>query len=545
MTTKKTEKQTKQQTERQPRTRSRSQRSALVRRLGAPAAALITVVSGTAAGTATGAGTGSEALAARDSVPGLASYYNQPLTWTDCGQGPDDEVGAELDRNGARCTEVTVPLDYRRPTGRTITLAVSRLRASDPAHSIGTLMLNHGGPGEPTLGMPLETRAYMGGTGARYDLVGMDPRFVGRSTPLDCGWPAGIWLRAAGRDRAGFDRQVAFQKDLAERCVRRHGDLLPHVSTRNTARDMDIVRAALGERRVSYLGYSYGSYLGAVYTRMFPDRTDRVVLDSAGDPRRTGPRLLRGTEPAAERALNAWASWAAARHRVHGLGPTREAVLATVRRIVEASSDRPLSVGSHRIDEHVVPYLIYLGVGSDHEDARAVFASTVRVLERAARGIPVEPTPQLEGSLRFVLDSASSKDVSPAAAIICADRAAPGDTEVYWRDIQRSRRQHPLFGPVTNNIDPCAFWPAPPAEPPTTVSNDAPALIVSATGDTATTYRGSRAMHRLLTGSRLLTVRGAIGHGMYGEYGNACVDAEVNAYLTSGDLPAEDPTCQK
>ncbi|MFI6080362.1 alpha/beta hydrolase [Streptomyces sp. NPDC051217] len=129
--------------------------------------------------------------------------------------------------------------------------------------------------------------------------------------------------------------------------------------------------------------------------------------------------------------------------------------------------------------------------------------------------------------------------------MICGDRAAPRDTEIYWRDIQRSRQQHPLFGPVTNNIDPCAFWPAPPHESPTTVTSDAPALIVSATGDTATTHRGSRAMHRLLTGSRLLTVRGVIGHGMYGEYGNACVDAEVNAYLESGDLPTEDPNCRK
>ncbi|GGJ79369.1 hypothetical protein GCM10011583_08680 [Streptomyces camponoticapitis] len=516
----------------------------MARRLGAPAVALIMAASGTAAGPATAAATGGAAHAVRPPAPGLAAYYGQPLTWADCGQGPDDEVGTALDRDGARCTRVTVPLDYRRPTGRTIELAVSRLPASDPARRIGTLMLNHGGPGEPTLGMPLETHAHMGETGARYDLVGMDPRFVGRGTPLDCGWPSGIWLRAAGQDRAGFDRQVVFQKELAERCVRRHGDVLPHVSTRNTARDMDVVRAALGERRVSYLGYSYGAYLGAVYMRMFPGRTDRVVLDSAGDPRRTGPRLLRGTEPASERALNAWASWAAARHRVHGLGPTREAVLATVRRIIEAASDRPLPVGSYRVDEHVVPYLIHLGVGSDREDARAVFASTVGVLDKAARGIPVEPTPRLEGLLRFVLDGASSKDVSPAAAIICGDRAAPRDTEVYWRDIRRSRRHHPLFGPVTNNIDPCAFWPAP-HEPPTSVTNGAPALIVSATGDTATTYRGSRAMHRLLTGSRLLTVRGVIGHGMYGEYGNACVDAEVNTYLKSGDLPAEDPTCRR
>ncbi|MFE9174028.1 alpha/beta hydrolase [Streptomyces kebangsaanensis] len=522
MTTKKTKKTKK--------TRKRPRRLAL--QLGAPAAALIVAASGTAA------------HSAQKPATGLAAYYGQRITWKDCRQGPDDEPGGELDRAGAQCAQVTVPLDYSRPTGRTTRIALSRLPATDPDHRIGTLMLNNGGPGEPTLGMPLQIRPYMGRTGARYDLIGMDPRFVGRSSPIDCGWPSGMWIRSAGQDRAAFDRQAAFQKDLAERCSRRHGDVLPYATTRNTARDMDIVRAALGEHRVSYLGYSYGSYLGAVYMQMFPGRTDRVVLDSAGDPRRYGPTLLRGSEAPLERALRVWASWAAARHRSYGLGATRSSVLVTVRRIVRAASDRPLHVGSHQIDEHVVPYLVYLGVGSDHEDARAAFSATVRVLDKAARRMAVAPTPALEETLRFVLDAASSRDVSPAAAIICGDRAAPRNPEVYWRDVQRSRSRHPLFGPITDNLFPCAFWPEPPREPPTRITGDAPALIISATGDTATTYRGSQALHRLLTASRLLTVRGAIGHGMYGEYANACVDGKVNAYLESGKLPAGNPTCK-
>ena len=509
----------------------------LIRRLCPPAATLLLAASGVAAAVAS--------AAAHDPAPGLAAYYGQQVTWTACRQGPDDETGAELDRAGARCARITVPLDHARPEGRTIELAVSRLPATDPAHRVGTLMLNHGGPAEPTLGMPLETRAYMGEVGARYDLVGMDPRFVGRSTPIDCGWPTGIWIRSAGTDRAGFDRQVAFQKDLAERCARRHGDVLPYATTRDTARDMDIVRAVLGERRISYLGYSYGSYLGAVYMQMFPGRTDRVVLDSAGDPDGYGPRLLRGSETVLERALDAWASWAAARHRDYGLGTSRRAVLATVQRIVGAASDRPLRVGSYELDAHVVPYLISNSVGNDRQEARAAFSETVKVLDAAARGATVAPTPDLEGFLHFVLDGGSSHYGSPAAAIICGDRAAPRDPEVYWRDIQRSRDRHPLFGPITNNISPCAFWNEPPREPPTRIANDAGALIISTTGDTATTYRGSLATHRLLTGSRLLTLDGAIAHGVYGEYGDACVDEKVNAYLESGRLPAGDLTCRK
>ncbi|MEV6168326.1 alpha/beta hydrolase [Streptomyces sp. NPDC051954] len=505
----------------------------LAKRLGAAAGVLALAASGTAAHATEHPGTE------------LAAYHRQHVTWTECREGADDEVGTALDRAGARCARITVPMDYSRPTGRTMEIALSRLPAADPAHRIGTLMLNHGGPAEPTLGMPLETRAYMGEVGSRYDLIGIDPRFVGRSRPLDCGWPTGIWVRSAGTGRAAFDRQVAYQRDLAERCAARHGDVLPYATTRNTARDMDIVRTVLGERRVSYLGYSYGAYLGAVYMQMFPGRTDRMVLDSAGDPGTYGPRLLQGREVPTEQALRAWASWAAARHAAYGLGASRHAVLATVRRIVGAATDRPLRVGSYEVDEHVVPYLISNGVGSDLEGDRAAFSGAVRVLDKAARGITVAPTPELEGSLQFVLDSASSHYGSPAAAIICGDVAAPRDPEVYWRDIERSRDRHPLLGPITNNIAPCAFWPKAPREQPTRIANDTPALIVSATGDSATTYRGSRAMHRLLTGSRLLTLHGAIGHGVYGTYGNACVDAKVNAYLESGRLPDGNPACTK
>ncbi|MFI8192431.1 alpha/beta hydrolase [Streptomyces sp. NPDC085946] len=538
------------------------------RRLGLPAAALVLAVSATAAGTtaSTGgtrtappgttasvgdtrtapAGTAASTAATPRAAPaaGLAAYYGQHVTWTDCRQGPDDEAGGALDRAGADCARVTVPLDYGRPTGRTIEIAVSRLPAADPARRIGSLVLNPGGPAEAALDMPLATRAYLGGAAARYDLIGVDPRFVGRSAPIDCDWPTGIWIRSAGTGRAAFDRQAAFQKDLAERCARRHGDVLPHATTRNTARDMDVVRAVLGERRISYLGYSYGAYLGAVYTQMFPGRTDRVVLDSAADPRRWGAGPWLGTEPAAERALRAWASWAADRHSAHHLGGSRAEVLATVGRIVRAAGRQPLRVGAHEVDEHVVPYLIMRGVGSDREENRAAFSGMVTALDRAARRLPVTPTPELEELLRFLLDGAGSPYGGQAAAIVCGDTAAPRDPDTYWREIQDSRQSHPLFGPLTHNIAPCAFWPGSPGEAPTEIANGTPALIVSTTGDTATTYRGSRALHRLLTGSRLLTLDGAIGHGVYGTYGNACVDRTVNAYLVSGDLPEGDPTCR-
>lgn len=248
----------------------------------AACAAMLTVTA-----TAVSAVTATSAAARPDP---LARFHGQHLDWRACALGADDELGRSLDAAGADCADVTVPLDYTDPGGRTITVALSRLKANDTAHRIGPLLLNDGGPAGPGLHMPLTTSEVMGDVADRYDLIGMDPRFVGRSTPLDCGWDLGsALLRSAGADRAAYRDEVAVARELAARCERAHGDVLPYVTTRNTARDMDVIRAALREDALSYLGYSYGGYLGQVYTQLFPGRTDRMVLDGV-NPRGATPR---------------------------------------------------------------------------------------------------------------------------------------------------------------------------------------------------------------------------------------------------------------
>ncbi|GAB2871284.1 hypothetical protein GCM10027074_43530 [Streptomyces deserti] len=128
------------------------------------------------------------------------------------------------------------------------------------------------------------------------------------------------------------------------------------------------------------------------------------------------------------------------------------------------------------------------------------------------------------------------------SAILCGDVAAPRDAEVYWRDVQRARERDALFGPVTHNIGPCAFWDAP-RERPTTIRDDLPALLVNATGDPRSTYEGAVAVRRMWPGSRLITLRDADQHAVYGVFGSTCVDTTVNAYLATGELPARDLTC--
>jgi pimeloyl-ACP methyl ester carboxylesterase len=477
----------------------------------------------------------------------LGRFHDQRLAWGKCAQDSDDTTGRDLDKAGVQCANVTVPLDYAAPQGRTITVAISRLQATDTRRRIGSILLNNGGPGVPALESPPDVRAAMGELGARYDIIGFDPRFVGRSTPLDCGWPIGNSIFSAGNSRASFDRQVELQKSLADKCRTTNALVLPHINTRNTARDMDVIRGALDERKISYLGYSYGTYLGTVYTQMFPGRFDRMVLDGAVAPSSYSPQLLKGLEPENELALDAWATWAAERDVTYSLGRTRGQVLATIDRIKSASGRQPLTVGTapdvFRIDDTQVPLLLFMGLSDDKDAAREALAEQVSVLAKAADGQPAALSAEFAAVLGIFFTGQDTNLGTVQTALACADGTSSRDIEQYWRDVEASRRTHPLFGPLANNITPCAFWKTPP-EKPIQVRDDAAILIVAATGDPRTTYKSSSELHRLLPSSKLLTLNGANRHALYGQYGNACIDRTVNQYLTSGKLPTRNETCE-
>jgi pimeloyl-ACP methyl ester carboxylesterase len=485
----------------------------------------------------------SQAGGAEADRTGLARFHRQQLEWHTCQQGPQDEEGRALDQAGAQCAEVTVPLDYARPGGRTVKVAISRLRATDTAGRIGPMLINLGGPAIPVLARVVDARLAMGATGTRFDLIGMDPRLTGRSSPVDCGWPSSWIPRSAGATRRSFDRMVALAGELARRCARRHGDLLPHASTANIARDMDVIRGALGAPKLSFLGYSYGSYLGALYAQRFGDRAGRIVLDSAIDPADPGPHVRGENAPAREQGLRDWAAWAARHDPQYHLGATAGQVLATVDRVYQASARRPLRVGRHRVDDTAVPALLVGPLSDDGDGSNAELASLVRVLARAAAGGAAEPTPELDRALAGMLTGADSAFHSGQTAIMCADQAVPRDPEWYWRNLQQRRARHPLFGPMDRIISPCAFWPSRPRQP--RVRNGVPALIVHADGDINATAELNRAMHRALTGSRMITLEGVRTHGVYLFQGSGCVDGAVNAYLDGGSLPARDLACAR
>ncbi len=479
-----------------------------------------------------------------DGPDALARLQRQTVTWHGCRTGPDDTIGKELDDAKAQCAEVTVPLDYSHPGGRTIKVAMSRLKATDPEHRRGTLLYNPGGPGVPATYLALMLKKAEPRVAARYDLIGMDPRFVGRSTPLNCKWPTSS-IGSAGTDRRTFDRSVVLAKDLASRCAD-HRDVLPHASTRNTARDMDVIRAALGESELSYLGSSYGTYLGEVYLQLFPRRADRVVLDSALNPDLYGPDLTSTSGPAVTAVLEDWAAWAARHHDDYHLGATAAEVLATVDKLNRSTVRSPLNVGSHRVDSRMLPELLWNVNAGDSDELYAAYAADIRDLSDAARGIKVTPNERLEGVLTGLSAADTDGTFSVQTAIQCADRASSRDPETYYRSIQAHRVDEPLFGPLTRNITPCSFWPTAPAERATKVHNQVPALMVGATGDPAAVYPGQRVAHRALAGSRLVTLRGAFRHTVYaGLFAprNQCIDDTVNRYLIDGKLPSTDTTC--
>ncbi|MFF8644660.1 alpha/beta hydrolase [Streptomyces sp. NPDC015345] len=467
-------------------------------------------------------------VSAATSPPKPAS---QTLSWGACSAGQKELIAA-----GAQCAKVTVPLDYADPGGRTIQLAISRVKAKSSERR-GILLSNPGGPGGTGLAHTLALRPTLKDVADQYDLIGFDPRFLGESTPLTCGpAPRPAPPAPTTTPREDFEASVRAARDTARRC-QQHGDnaaLLPHASTRNVARDMDAIRAALGERKLSYYGVSYGADLGAVYTQLFPRRADRVVLDSSTDPAATQYELFQRSGAPAEAAL-----------------ATR--VRADVRELLARAERHPIPVQGQRLNAPLLRMIFKQLV--QHEEYGPQLAEVVGDLKKAAAGEGIEPGPALAGLLELLSSPELESSMVGGAIFMCGDGGWPAggwpkNPATYWKNMQRSRTTQPVFGPYVNGmIAPCAFWKSEPREPGTKIGNDVPVLLLQARHDNNVPYEGALALHRRLTGSRLLTAD-IRSHGVYGRGNDGltpvpCADRAVNTYLRDGELPAADLTCPK
>ncbi|MGC0362616.1 pimeloyl-ACP methyl ester carboxylesterase [Rhodococcus sp. 27YEA15] len=478
------------------------------------------------------------ATASPSAAMDLSSYQNQSLAWTSC----DEDTAAGPD---SECALVTVPLDYSDPSGETIQVAISRLASTDPAERRGILLTNPGGPGGRGLGLPAILREGMTpDVAATYDVIGMDTRGLGKSTPLDCGLTQMTWMRAPGTTEQGWNESVDLAREAADKCWDKYPNYLPHINTQNIARDLDVIRAALGQDKASYFGWSYGTFLGATYTQMFPDKIDRVVLDSAPDPAKYGYQMFQDMGPANEKAIDDFSRWAAQRDATYALGSTPAQVRAMIEKLVSDAASAPIQVGEYQVDDHVLPFLMYFNATTDSEKDSAAFAQTLTQLRDVANGKSVETIhPKLAGLLNawFHTEIRTGADYAGTIAIVCGDVSMSNDPQWYRDRFEEHREDQPIFAGIHNTILPCAFWRA---EPPAriTVDNDVPALHIQATGDTRTTYEEGIGMHEAMRGSRLVTVPGRT-HAVFPDYENSCANAAVNSYLLDGTLPETDIEC--
>jgi pimeloyl-ACP methyl ester carboxylesterase len=466
--------------------------------------------------------------------PALAAYYSQRLAWTPCGDGD-------------WCATLTVPLDYRHPRGDTIDLAVLEVPAADPERRLGSLVVNPGGPGVPGTDYAAHAvLAFRPSLRDVFDIVGFDPRGVGRSDPVDCldddALDAYVAMDPAPdtpEEVAAVERSTA---ELGRGCRQRSGALADHVSTVEAARDMDVLRAALGESTLTYLGASYGTKLGATYADLFPDRAGRLVLDGAVDPTLDARQLAVGQAGGFELALRSYVG-ACVDAGDCFLGDGVEAGLGTIQELVRSVDADPLRTSLD--DRELRVGNAFTGI------VRALYSRDLwRILDQGLRRA-------LDGDGTVLLqlsDSYASRrpgggyadnSLEANAAINCLDdpsRVRPDDVPLVLPELEQAS---PTFGEVFAwGLTSCDGFPpqrAAARDPDPRAAGAPPIVVVGTTRDPATPYAWAVALARQLE-SGVLVTRDGDGHTGYNE-GNACVDEAVEAYLVQGIVPRDGLRC--
>lgn len=461
------------------------------------------------------------------------------VRWGACPEGVEDPAAGPAQ---LQCATVPVPLDYREPEGARIEIMISRLASKTPDKRRGVLLLNPGGPGGAGLDQPkfLAAQGLPADVLDSYDVIGIDTRGVGHSAPVSCGFTDdqayfGNIPPYAVNDAAVTERATVAQ-GVAEQCAANdHEGRLRSLSTANMARDLDRIRAALGEDKASYLGYSYGTALGAAYASMFPQQADRIVLDSnIGDTYldHDGMRLY---GLGMEETFPDFAEWTAARHDTYGLGRTPDEVRRTYLALAERLDANPVDGLDGSLFRFGAFFTLY---------RPALYASTAEswksLLETGHPG-PAGGRPQGTGA-----PSPNDNGWSVFLAVTCNDVEWPEDLQTYRRAVAEDRERYPLYGAAAANVMPCAYWKLGPSEPPVRIDNTGPAdvLIVQNQRDPVTPLRGGELLdEKFGQRSRLVTVDGS-GHGVYVLGTNPCASGVVTGYLVNGTMPEHDMTCR-
>jgi pimeloyl-ACP methyl ester carboxylesterase len=472
-------------------------------------------------------------LAATPQADGTATPtpYGQKVSWAGCS-----------DVNGPRsmeCGTLTVPKNYADAKAGDLDVAVSRIPATGPGPRLGSLVVNFGGPGIPGI-TELAERADSGELAAlnrRYDLIGFDPRGVGRSSPVDCGDLAGV----TATDMAGQARQVA------QACRQHSGALLPWVGTPNAARDLDVVRSALGDDRLAYLGFSYGGRLGSVYAHEFPQHTGRMVLDGVPDPTLDDAATALAQAGAFQHALGDFAADCVARG-CPVPGRTAAQVVAGIAAAGHSLDGGGLATVSGQLDR--AAYLQGVQNALYSKDDWPYLREALSALRGGDGELMMQLAyPGQLGQLSERTPQSSAWSVPDnyemaKLAIDCRDTPERRTPAAVHKMDARFAAASPVFGTsIEATLLACTGWPAGDAATRHVTARTAPqSLLVSTTADPATPYPGAAHMAAALANtSRVLTYRGE-GHGAYFAH-DRCVTGTVNAYLLDGTLPRSGATC--
>ena len=554
--------------------------------------ALAVLVGGclSACGTGLPPAAGGSATVAGPIPSGLESFYHQAVDWYSCGAtggmekvsektaqasasttaaaattsaeataapgsgGATSTAGSSEGTDDATfsCAVVTVPLDYAKPQGETISIAVKK-RAATGDHPQGALFINPGGPGDSGVAF-----AEQAGTSfapellSAYDVIGFDPRGVGSSTAITCttdddsantAEPSPTASAGAASGTGSFEEwseatQQSFQ-ELADQCAAntKPAALLDHVDTVSAARDLDILRALAGQEKLNYLGFSYGTYLATVYAETFPGNTGRMVLDGAIDPSLSLAEQGLGQAKGFEQALRTYVDYCQASTGCPLSGGT-DAGVQQVRNLITSANSTPLPTSD---PNRTV-------TGSDIVTALSEYLYTTEQNWPPLTSALDQAINHHDGSAFAVAEEqdSTSKDDSGGAfqAVTCLDYPVEGDTATWAAQYEEAKRVAPIFGDSSTGMDlVCSVWGHNGTRKPTQIHahGAAPILVVGTTGDPATPYAWAQSLADQLDSGQLLTWEGT-GHTAYG--GDApCINDAVDTYLLTGTMPKKGLTC--
>ncbi|WP_051458331.1 alpha/beta hydrolase [Microbispora sp. ATCC PTA-5024] len=437
---------------------------------------------------------------------------------------------------GIECAMVEVPLDYGNPRGQKIKIAVSRKKATDTANYQGAVLFNPGGPGGSGLAYPAVMTTRLGAAlAAKYDLIGFDPRGVGSSEPAlrcDVHFFDPVRPDYVPSNLAEELAWVKRSKGYAEACGKTYGSLLDHMTTVDAATDMDQIRKALGQSQISYVGYSYGTYLGATYATLFPTKVRRLVLDSIVNPERVWYDANIDQNHAFEARATDFFAWIAKYDATYHLGTTgadvEKAYYAARAKLKAAPAEG--RVGPDEFDD------TYLA-GGYLKSRWPLLADALSKYVTAS-----ETAPLLAAYATYGDSSGDDNSFAVYSAVECSDAKWPRNWATWHRDWWQSYRTAPFltWGNAWFNAQ-CAYWPVRAAREQRIDGRQVKnALFFQDTKDAATPYQGGVEMHKRFPNSRLVVMDGGGNHGLTGR-GNACIDDIWKAYLSDGTLPASMP----